>query len=65
MVFPTFDAETVESVEFGLKSTFAEGKARANIAHSLIPMKIFNSKRLIPIFIEAELQIYLSQRCPV
>ena len=32
MVFPTFDAETVESVEFGLKSTFAEGKARANIA---------------------------------
>ena len=32
MVFPTFEAETVESVEFGLKSTFAEGRARANIA---------------------------------
>ena len=32
MVFPTFDAETVESVEFGLKSTFADGKARANLA---------------------------------
>ena len=32
MVFPTFEAETVESVEFGLKSTFADGRARANIA---------------------------------
>ena len=32
MVFPTFEAETVDSVEFGLKSTFADGAARANIA---------------------------------
>ena len=32
MVFPTFEAETVESVELGLKSTFADGRARANIA---------------------------------
>ena len=32
MVFPTFEAETVESFEFGFKSTFADGRARANIA---------------------------------
>ena len=32
MVFPTFESESVESVELGLKSTFADGKARANIA---------------------------------
>ncbi len=32
MVFPTFEPETVESVEVGLKSTFADGKARANLA---------------------------------
>ena len=32
MVFPTFEPETVESLEFGLKSTFADGKARANLA---------------------------------
>jgi len=32
MVFPTFEAETVDSVEFGLKSVFADGAARANIA---------------------------------
>ena len=32
MVFPTFEAETVDSVELGLKSTFADGAARANIA---------------------------------
>ena len=32
MVFPTFESETVESVELGLKSTFADGKARANLA---------------------------------
>ncbi len=32
LVFPTFESETVESVELGLKSTFADGKARANLA---------------------------------
>ena len=32
MVFQVFEAETVESVELGLKSTFADGKARANLA---------------------------------
>jgi len=32
MVFPTFESETVESVELGLKSTFADGRARANLA---------------------------------
>ena len=32
MVFPTFESETVDSVEFGLKSTFADGRARANVA---------------------------------
>ena len=32
MVFPTFESESVESVELGLKSTFADGKARANLA---------------------------------
>mgnify|MGYP005672040497 FL=1 len=32
LVFPTFESETVESVEVGLKSTFADGRARANLA---------------------------------
>ena len=32
MVFPTFEAETVDSVEFGLKTDLNEVRARANIA---------------------------------
>ena len=32
MVFPTFEAETVDSFEFGLKTDLFDGKARANIA---------------------------------
>ena len=32
MVFPTFESETVDSIEMGLKSTFADGRARANLA---------------------------------
>ena len=32
LVFPTFESETVESVELGLKSTFLDGRARANLA---------------------------------
>ena len=32
MVFRTFESENVESLEFGLKSDFFDGKARANIA---------------------------------
>jgi len=32
MVFPNFAAETVESMEFGLKTDLYDGRARANIA---------------------------------
>ena len=32
MVFETFEPETVDSIEFGIKSDFYDGKARANIA---------------------------------
>ena len=32
MVFQVFESETVESFEVGLKSTFADGRARANLA---------------------------------
>ncbi len=32
MVFPTFQAETVDSIEFGLKADLLDGRARANIA---------------------------------
>ena len=32
MVFETFEPETVDSIEFGIKSDFFDGKARANIA---------------------------------
>ena len=32
MVFPNFAAETVESIEFGLKTDLYDGRARANIA---------------------------------
>ena len=32
MVFPTYLAETVDSVEFGLKTDLFDGRARANIA---------------------------------
>ena len=32
LVFPNFEAETVESMEFGLKTDLYDGKARANIA---------------------------------
>ena len=32
LVFPTFEAETVDSLEFGLKADFYEGRARANLA---------------------------------
>jgi len=32
MVFPTFEAETVDSIEFGLKTDLMDGRARANIA---------------------------------
>ena len=32
MVFPTYEAETVDSVEFGLKTDLFDGRARANIA---------------------------------
>ena len=32
MVFPTFEAETVESTEIGIKTDLFNGKARANIA---------------------------------
>ena len=32
MVFETFEPETVDSMEFGIKSDFYDGKARANIA---------------------------------
>ena len=32
MVFPTFDAETVDSTEVGIKTDLFNGKARANIA---------------------------------
>ena len=32
LVFPTFEAETVDSIEFGLKTDLMDGKARANIA---------------------------------
>jgi len=32
MVFPTFEAETVDSIEFGLKTDLLDGRARANIA---------------------------------
>ena len=33
LVFPTFESETVESLELGLKSTFLDGRARANLAY--------------------------------
>ncbi len=32
MVYPNFEAETVESMEFGLKTDLYDGRARANIA---------------------------------
>ena len=32
LVFPTFEAETVDSIEFGLKTDLMDGRARANIA---------------------------------
>ena len=32
MVFPTFEAETVDAIEFGLKTDLMDGRARANIA---------------------------------
>ncbi len=32
LVFPTFEAETVDSLEFGLKADFYDGRARANLA---------------------------------
>ena len=32
LVFPTFEAETVDSIEFGLKADFYDGRARANLA---------------------------------
>ena len=32
MVFQVFESETVDSFEVGLKSTFADGRARANLA---------------------------------
>ena len=32
MVFPTFEAETVDSTEFGVKTDLFDGQARANIA---------------------------------
>tara|TARA_B100001093_G_scaffold416307_1_gene406941 strand:- start:6503 stop:8824 length:2322 start_codon:yes stop_codon:yes gene_type:complete len=32
MVFETFEPETVDSIEFGIKSDFYDGKARANLA---------------------------------
>ena len=32
MVFQTFEPETVESMEFGIKTDFNDGKARANVA---------------------------------
>tara|TARA_B100000029_G_scaffold13645_1_gene14341 strand:- start:2645 stop:4978 length:2334 start_codon:yes stop_codon:yes gene_type:complete len=32
MVFPTFEAETVDSFEFGLKADLMDGRARANLA---------------------------------
>ena len=32
LVFPNFEAEAVESMEFGLKTDLYEGKARANVA---------------------------------
>ena len=32
LVFPTFEAETVDSLEFGLKADFYDGRARANFA---------------------------------
>jgi iron complex outermembrane receptor protein len=32
LVFPTFESETVDSIEFGLKTDLMDGRARANIA---------------------------------
>jgi len=32
LVLPTFEAETVDSLEFGIKADFYDGRARANIA---------------------------------
>ena len=32
LVFPTFEAETVDSLEFGIKADFYDGRARANFA---------------------------------
>jgi iron complex outermembrane receptor protein len=32
LVFPTYQAETVDSIEFGLKTDFFDGRARTNIA---------------------------------
>ena len=32
LVFPTFEAETVDSLEFGIKADFYDGRARANLA---------------------------------
>ena len=53
LVFPTFEAETVDSIEFGLKTDLMDGRARANIAVFSIHMKIFNFKLLTQIHIEA------------
>jgi iron complex outermembrane receptor protein len=36
LVFPTFEAETVDSIEFGLKTDLMDGRARANIAAFLL-----------------------------
>jgi iron complex outermembrane receptor protein len=32
MVFPTYESETIEALEFGLKTDLMDGRARANIA---------------------------------
>ena len=63
MVFQTFEPETVDSVEFGLKTDFLMETQEQTSQFSHMTMKIYNSKQPILIHIGAELQIFQNQKC--
>ena len=64
MVFQTFEPETVDSVEFGLKTDLLDGNARANIAVFSYDYENLQFQATDPDpYRGAELQIFQNQKC--
>ena len=63
MVYPTFESESVNAIEFGLKTDLFDGKVRANLAYFTYEYENLQFQATDPDLIEVVLQISQNLKC--